>query len=367
MTSIDTRSSNQDRANLRAAFLHAAGWADARVNAVAGDASSRSYERLTHNGRTVILMNAPPGAESAACPVDATPETRKQLGYNAMARLAGPNLHAFLEVSKALRHAGLSAPEIIAADPDHGFALMEDLGDDLYARAISGGADEYTLYETAVDALFTLHRSKIEPPSGKNYQMLTYDPTAMAAEIALLPEWYMPFRHGTPESGNSNPEFGLAFAAAFDDVLADLPAPSTIVLRDYHAENLLWLPARQNIQRVGVIDFQDGLFGHASYDLVSLLEDARRDVCSDLAAAMFERYAAMSDADTQALRAEYAILGAQRNAKILGIFARLVVRDAKPRYADLLPRVEAHFRRNIAHPALRPVKDVIASALPEFS
>ncbi len=355
------------RAGERAAFLGAAGWGAARAEAIAGDASTRSYERLRLGERTAVLMNAPPAAESAPCPPDATDAERRELGYNAMARLAGPNLNAFLAIARALGDAGLSAPEVYAADPETGFALIEDLGDWLYARAIPDGADETALYANAVDALLALREADPEPPCGARYRMLSYDRLAMEAEVALVTEWWWACKTGARPS----PDLAAEHAAAWDAVLAELSAPHALILRDYHAENLLWLPDRAGHRRVGVIDFQDGLFGHAAYDLVSLLEDARRDVAPGLAEDMIARYCERSGSapgfDAQAFRRDYAILGAQRNAKILGVFARLIRRYGKPRYAQFLPRVEAHFRSDLARPALAPVRAFYARRLPEIA
>lgn len=343
------------RAGERRDFLARAGWAAARATPMTGDASTRSYERLDLNGRPAILMNAPPAAEGAACPPEASPEERRRLGYNAMARLAGPNLNAFVAIAGAARASGLSAPGIIAADPSTGFAIIEDLGDGLFAHAIPGGAPEFDLYAAAIDALLALRKAAPTPPKAPGYQMLAYDETAMEAEAMLVPEWYWPHLKSAPASD----DLKAAYRAAWAPVLAKLPVPSIMVLRDYHAENLLWLPAREGFKRAGVIDFQDGLVGNPAYDLVSLLEDARRDVASDLAMAMIRRYAAgaadFGDFDEASFRRDYAILGAQRNAKILGIFARLINRDKKPRYAEFFPRVESHFRRDLAHPELAPV------------
>lgn len=343
------------RAGERREFLARARWGAARATPITGDASTRSYERLDLNGRPAILMNAPPAAEGAACPPEASPEERRRLGYNAMARLAGPNLNAFIAIAGAARAAGLSAPEIIAADLRSGFAIIEDLGDDLYARAIPRGAPEFDLYAAAIDALLALRKASPAPPRASGYTMLAYDDTAMAAETMLVPEWYWPYLKGDAASGDLIAEYRASWAP----VLSKLPAPSLMVLRDYHAENLLWLPARDGFKRAGIIDFQDGLVGNPAYDLVSLLEDARRDVAPDLAEAMIRRYAAgaeaFSDFDEESFRRDYAILGAQRNAKILGIFARLINRDRKPRYAEFFPRVEDHFRRDLAHPDLAPV------------
>ncbi len=349
------------RAEERRAFLERSGWGAAIAFPMAGDASTRSYERLSLGASNAILMNAPPAAESAACPPEASPATRRALGYNAMARLAGPNLNAFTAVAAALRGAGLSAPDVYAADAAQGFAIIEDLGDDLYARAIPNGAVEGDLYGAAIDALLALREAAPAAPAQATYRMLTYDQTAMEAEVALVPDWYWPHLKGEPANDAARNDY----AAAWSGVLVKLPPPSTLVLRDFHAENLLWLPDRRAHQRAGVIDFQDGLYGNAAYDLVSLLEDARRDVSPDLAEAMIRRYAAgargFSDFDEEAFRRDYAILGAQRNAKILGIFARLIRRDGKPRYADFFPRVEGHFRRDLQHSELSGVATFFAT------
>jgi aminoglycoside/choline kinase family phosphotransferase len=277
-----------------------------------------------------------------------------------MARLAGPNLNAFTAIAETARAAGLSAPGIIFADPSTGFAIIEDLGDELFARAIPNGAPEFELYSSAIDALIALRKAAPAPPDVPGYRMLSYDATAMEAEVMLVPDWYWPYLKGAAASDDLKAEY----LAAWAPVLAMLPPPSIMALRDYHAENLLWLAGREGFKRAGIIDFQDGLVGNPAYDLVSLLEDARRDVSPDLAEAMIRRYAAGAAAlgafDEDAFRRDYAILGAQRNAKILGIFARLINRDRKPRYAEFFPRVEAHFRRDLAHPDLAPVANFFA-------
>ncbi|WP_428407087.1 aminoglycoside phosphotransferase family protein [Hyphococcus sp.] len=351
------------RDEARQNFLKASGWGEAAAAPLAGDASTRSYQRLHLNGRPAVLMIAPPGAETAACPPDADEGVRRALGYNAMARLAGPNLNAFTTLSNALRGSGLSAPEIYAADPAAGFALLEDLGDDLFAR-VAGKIDEEMLYRAAIDALARLHESGAEPPRSDAYAMLDYDPLALEAEAALLMEWYWPLKKGAPASDDLMTEY----LSLWRDIFKNLSAPHVYVLRDYHAENLLWLPDRKDAARVGVIDFQDALYGHAAYDLVSLLEDARRDVAPQLAEKMIAYYASFGSPqfDQQGFFRDYAILATQRNAKILGIFARLAKRDNKPRYLDLLPRVEAHFRRDLARPEAAPLRAFFAKHLPEL-
>ena len=351
---------------LRAAFVEKAGWSDAAAKPLAGDASTRSYERLEKAGRRAVLMIAPPGAEADACPVDAAPEQRRALGYNATARLAGPNLNAFVTLSRSLKVAGLSAPEIYAADAATGFALIEDLGDDLYARIVER-EDETLLYRSAIDALIALRSANPPQPSDDNYTMLNYDPTALAAEADLLIDWYWPLKHGN----EINQEQRAEFVALWRDQLEKLSAPHSFVLRDYHAENLIWLPDRRGVERVGIIDFQDALYGCAAYDLASLLEDARRDVDPDFAVQMIEYYAQRAAAvgafDRAAFERDYAILAAQRNAKILGVFARLAKRDKKPRYLDLLPRVEGLFRRDLKRPEIAPLQDFFARHFNEFA
>lgn len=344
------------------AFLTETGWADAERTPVAGDASSRSYERLHKGDRAAILMIAPPNAESAPCSADASAAERKALGYNAQARLAGPNLHAFIDIANALTRAGLSAPEIYHADAGLGLALIEDLGDDLFATAVEK-AGERPLYEAAIDTLAALRAAKIAPPVGDDYVMLSYDAQAMMAEVDLLAQWYWPLR----KNGEISADLQAEYTALWSERLAHLSAPHIMALRDFHAENLLWLPNRGPIKNVGMIDFQDALYGHAAYDLASLLEDARRDVPADLADAMIVRYAdraELNEAGQEQFRRDYAIIAAQRNAKILGIFARLAKRDNKPRYLEFLPRVEAHFRHDLSRPGLESLANFMRTHLP---
>ncbi|MEM9495334.1 MAG: phosphotransferase [Pseudomonadota bacterium] len=347
-------------------FLAEAGWAGAKRTPLAADASSRSYVRLYGASSTALLMMAPPGAEEAACPPGASAAMRRKLGYNALARLAGPNLNAFVEIAATLRGAGLSAPDIYAADAGAGLAVIEDFGDGLFARAIERGADEEALYGAAIDALAALAEKDPARPSGAGYAMQTYDAPALLAEAALLIDWYWPLKKGAPAADNVKATYNDLWRSA----LRGLSRPHVIVLRDYHAENLLWLPDRDGAARAGVIDFQDALYGHSAYDLVSLLEDARRDVDSGLAKKLLIRYIdrrGKSGAfDLPRFEADYGLLAAQRNAKILGIFARLAKRDGKDRYLSLLPRVEAHFRRDLARDGLQDLRTFFADALPEL-
>ncbi len=354
-----------DRQDQIEEFLKEAGWHRASRDALTADASTRTYQRLAREGKNALLMNAPLSAEQPCCPPEATPEERRSLGYNAEARLAGPNLHAFVETARLLREAGLSAPEIYAFEAGTGLALIEDLGDNLYARYITSSEQEHKLYASAVEALAHLHQSVPGWPVSPNYTLQDYDDVALLAETRLLTQWYLPHRDGLTLTDQMVQDYeGL-----WTELLKNLSSPAVFVMRDYHAENLLWLDNRDGIRRTGVIDFQDGLIGHRAYDLVSLLEDARRDVPLDLVQEMRGMYVKRMKAfdnnfSQDAFESDYSILAAQRNAKILGIFARLVKRDSKPKYDGLLPRVEAHFRRDLARPGLERLRDWAKTSLP---
>jgi len=353
-----------ERAARRSSFLEQAGWGAARIEPFPGDASTRAYFRLTAGARSAILMDAPGGAEAPACPPGASPADRAALGYNALARLAGPDTGAFAALAGALSARGFSAPRIHEADLDQGFLLIEDLGDTLFARTIPAGAPEAELYGAAADTLAAIYRSSFETEPeafGRRWPVQGYDETALLAETGLFLDWYAPFRGIAPGEA-ARADWEAAWRAVFPVLGAHAPG---LVLRDYHAENLIWLPERSGEARTGLLDFQDALFGHPAYDLVSLLEDARRDVAPGLAGPVTDRFfAAAGLAGREAFDAAAAVLAAQRNAKILGIFVRLAQRDAKPRYLELLPRVARHFVSDISHPALAPVRAAVREIAP---
>lgn len=340
------------------AFLREAGWGDATIAALQGDASTRRYLRVERGGKPAILMDQPPGVETPPCPQNASAEERHALGYNAVARLAGPDCARFLAAGRYLRGRGLSAPEIYAADPQQGFILLEDLGDRLYGEALSAGADETELYGAAIDALAQLHREPAPTALAPDKPLYAYDETALMAEIELMTAWFLPLALGRA----AREEEVLEHRRLWHDAIGLLKgAPEVFVHRDYHSPNLLWLPERRDIARVGVIDFQDAVAGPRSYDIVSLLEDARRDVVPELAEALTRRYFERmrtqgTPVDAEHHRAEMAVMAAQRNTKIIGIFARLFKRDAKPRYLAHLPRMWGYLSRDLEHPALAPLK-----------
>jgi len=300
---------------------------------LAGDASFRRYYRLANAGRGAVLMDAPPPMEDI-----------------------GP----FIAVAEMLRDLGLSAPEIYSEDRARGFLLIEDFGDDSYTRLLARGADERVLYALAIDTLAALHRAVAE--RGRPAQP-PYDEIRLLDEAALLADWYAPDVLGAalPEQARDD------YLARWRDILplAALPTP-TLVLRDYHVDNLMLLPGRSGVRACGLLDFQDAVSGPASYDLVSLLEDARRDVPKNLRETMTQRYlASFPEIDRAAFARSAAILAAQRNCKIIGIFTRLWRRDGKPAYLAHIPRVWRLLEDDLAREkALRPIADWLDRHLP---
>ncbi|NNC59266.1 MAG: phosphotransferase [Erythrobacter sp.] len=298
-------------------FLDAVGWAGCLIHPIPGDASFRRYFRLVREGERSMLMHAPPPHE------DPRP---------------------FLTAASWLREAGARAPMILAEDVAQGWVLTEDFGDDRMRDWLDRNPQgEQGAYSAAIDALVPLHRTKAGP--FKPYDMETY-----LREARLLVEWYAPAMSLDIDSAG----YDAAWAAALAPLLERQGAGVT-VLRDYHAENIMLLnPSPDGSGEQGIIDFQDALAGHPAYDLVSLLQDARRDVDPSLEAQMLARYKAQV-ASHDTFDADYALLGAQRNAKIVGIFTRLYRRDGKPRYLEFVPRVWEAMERDLRHPALAPV------------
>lgn len=354
------------RQDLMADFLAAAGWETAEQHPLPGDASTRRYIRLHLGGRTAMLMDQPQDVESATAPAKATPLERTALGYNAIARLAGADCARFIAAANYLRRCGLNAPEIYASDLARGFLLIEDLGLHLYTDILDGGGSESELYAAAIDALVALHESPAPVSLCPDKPLFPYDETALLAEIDLLTEWFFPLAIGRrPDTSESEEHRALWHVA-----LKTLDSGAAVfVHRDYHAQNLLWRSARSGLARVGIIDFQDALAGSPAYDVVSLLEDARRDVSPELGEAMTSRYLERSRCTTSAadrahFRACAAVLAAQRNVKIVGIFARLAKRDGKTRYLAHIPRVWRYLERDLRHEVLAPLGQWYDSVLP---
>ncbi len=306
-------------------FLAGAGWPGAARRLLAGDASFRRYDRLTMGGASAVLMDAPPPRE---------------------------DVRPFIRVASLLTGLGLSAPRILAADEEAGLLLLEDLGDDTYARLLGAGADESALYRLAVDFLIELHRRVT--PEGLA-QLPPFDDERALREVRVPLEWYWPAVMAEPIDARLRDTYISAWASVLPLRHA---VPESIALFDFHIDNLLWLPERPGAAACGVLDFQDAVRAPVPFDLMSLIEDARRDVAPALAEALIQRYlAAFPALERSAFMQSFAVLGAQRHARILGTFARLWRRDAKPVYLSHLSRVWRQLEAALGHPATRPVRD----------
>lgn len=352
LTGFKSFATRAERVPKARAFLEEAGFGGAVRERLAGDASTRSYERLTLGERKVIFMNAPRRADG--------PPVRYGRPYSAIAHLA-EDVRPFVAMANGLRDRGFSAPELYATDIENGFVVLEDLGN----HGVVAGDPPAPIaerYRTAVDLLIALHSLALPGelpvvPDAKPHRLPNYDADALMIEIELLLDWYLPRLAATPSTTARN-AFLSFWRHAIEPVLA---APKTWVLRDFHSPNLLWLPEREGITRIGLLDFQDAMMGPAAYDLASLLQDARVDVPEALEIELFGRYVrARREADPRfdvaAFAQLYATLAAQRASKILGIFARLDQRDRKPQYLRHMPRVATYLQRALAHPSLAPLK-----------
>lgn len=310
------------------AFLQKSGWGEAVVRPLAGDASFRRYFRLSGEQGQALLMDAPPEHE---------------------------DVEAFMRVADALRAEGLSAPEILASDVENGFLLIEDFGDDVVGAVLKEDpTPERKIYAEAVDILAKLAASPLKislPP---------YDADFLMREVMLFPEWYAKSA-GLQVDVDS---YRAAWETVWADVVEETRREPVLTMRDYHVDNLMLLN-RPGLAGLGLLDFQDALAGHRAYDLISLLQDARRDVSPALEEEMFARFVeTVGITDKAGFRQSYEVLGAQRNVKILGIFVRLRDRDGRSGYVERLPRVWSYLDRNFAHPGLAPVAEWFAKYVP---
>lgn len=316
-----------DRHQLSQAFLASAGWAKARRRPLAGDASDRRYERLTLGDQSAVLMDAPPGK--------------------------GDDPADFLRIGRHLRGIGLSAPDCLAEDLANGFLLLEDLGDGVFARTVlADPALEAPLYHLAVDVL--AHLQSRPAPAG--LPDLAASDWAEAATLAL--DWY---RFAITGERVATDEFVRRLTEALSE---HSDGPRVLILRDFHAENLMWLPDRAGLSRVGLLDFQLGQMGQPVYDLVSLLQDARRDVSGPTIRACLAAFADRTGAEAAAVRRSVTVFGAQRALRILGIFARLCLVAGKPGYLAMMPRVWGQLQQNLAAPELQGLRGLCDDLLP---
>jgi aminoglycoside/choline kinase family phosphotransferase len=312
-----------DRLALHAPFLAAAGWEGADISLLAGDASFRKYYRVRRGGEIAVLMDAPPPQE---------------------------DVRPFTAIARHLEGMGLSAPRILHEDAEQGFLLIEDLGDDTYTRLLADGrTDETVLYLLATDVLIDIHRRADAIPAG----LAPYDANLLWREASLFTDWYLPAVTSQETDAGLRDSFEAAWRQVFPAVLA---SPQTLVLRDYHVDNLLLLEGREGVARCGLLDFQDAVAGSVAYDFISLVEDARRDVPDAVSDACRMHYLdAFPALDRDGFDAACRILAAQRHTKVIGIFTRLCMRDGKPDYLRHMPRLWRLLEAALAHPSLDPV------------
>lgn len=314
-----------DRQELRRHFLEQNNWDGEDCPLLAGDASFRKYYRLHRKGEHVVLMDAPPPQE---------------------------DVRPFIKIAQFLVDHGFSAPRIFAQDPKNGFLLIEDLGDNTYTRLLQNSTDERHLYKLATDVLVELHKDVTDLPDN----LPPYDQELLTNEALLLTDWWMKAAFGDEYlTAQMRESYIQAWQPCFDYLQEQ---KKVLVLRDYHVDNLLLLPDRPDWAACGLLDFQDAVAGSGIYDLMSLLEDARRDIKPSLIEEMKMRYTrAFPDLEPEEFNTLFAILGAQRHAKVIGIFARLCMRDDKPLYLQHMPRVWRLLERSLRHPILKDVKN----------
>ena len=351
-----------DRARALRRLLARTGWDEADRVVMQGDASSRAYERLVRpDGEKAVLMISPARSDG--------PPVRDGKPYSAIVKLA-EKVEAFVAMDRGLRALGFSAPRIHGEDLEHGLLLLEDLGSE---PVIENGAPRPERYAEATRLLAKLHATDLPTnlpvADGIEHVIPAYDLEALLFEAELLPEWYAPAIGSVTLSNSDRAEFLELWRDALGALLTE---PRTWVLRDYHSPNLIWLPDREGLERVGLIDFQDAVLGHPAYDLASLLQDARVDASADFELRLLglytrERRNRDPAFDIEAFARAYAVLAAQRATKILGIFARLDKRDGKPGYLAHLPRIEGYLARNLAHPALAALRTWHEKHLPRLA
>ncbi|MGF1605503.1 MAG: aminoglycoside phosphotransferase family protein [Rhodothalassiaceae bacterium] len=314
------------------ALLARAGWQDAQRAWLVADASFRRYCRLTLNGATRLLMDAPPDRE---------------------------DVRAYMAIAQHLRARGLSAPEVFAADPAQGYLLIEDFGPRTYNRALAERpGDALGLYTRAVDVLAVLHQApapdQLLLPNGTTWPLPRYDPDLIADHVSLFGQWYLP-------AIGRDPQAAAAIEAAVT-AQAPVPARPVLCLRDYHIDNLMVLPNRSEVAAVGLLDFQDAVAGHPAYDLMSLVEDARHDVAE--ADRLIRHYLTRTGQAEEPFRRAFARWGMVRHLRILGTFARLWRRDGKDRYLQHIPRVWRHLDRAVEAAGETALQKALAQLVP---
>ena len=341
-------------------FLNSSDWKHAHRQLVAGDASGRHFERLSQDGRTAILMSSPTINHGSL--------TQAQKNYRKVAKLS-ESVGSFVAIADGLRSLGFSAPEILDADIDAGFVLVEDLGAESIAGLEGPIAARYGEAATLLAQLHILELPRELPVQGfSQYQLPNYDIEALLAEVGLFLDWYVPAIQQKEVTKSAREQFLTLWRKTLEPCILGQP---TWTLRDYHSPNLFWLEGREGTKRIGLIDIQDAVWGHPAYDLCSLLQDARVSVSEQLELELFECYIQYrrrydSEFDIASFVASYAIYAAQRATKVLGIFVRLDKRDGKAEYLRFLPQIQAYLCRNLRHEALRDYREWLSQYCDEL-
>jgi N-acetylmuramate 1-kinase len=343
-----------ERETRRQSFLEAAGWGSADYAQVAGDASLRQYARLTRGDETSMLMDWPAGPDA---PVGAGHSS-----YSKLAHLA-EDVRPFVAVGDYLRGCGLSAPEIIAADYEAGFLLLDDLGQGDFGKSIERGhgpAGEALddMYRAGLDVLVTLQEAGTPGPlpvgDGTFHTVPSFDDGIYRIETAMPLDWYLPVVMGREASAGLKAEYAQIWTDLWSLIEA---GPRTLFLRDFHSPNILWKSGATGLDRIGLIDYQDALIGSCAYDPVSFLQDARRDVPRERETAMQSYFVEAKKSvdfrfDVEEFAAAYAVLGAERALRLMGLWPRLLKRDNKPNYMQHMARTHDYLKRNLEHPSL---------------
>ncbi|MEL7111706.1 MAG: phosphotransferase [Pseudomonadota bacterium] len=354
-------SSDAQRLEQIHAFLNQADWHGARLQWFDQDASTRRYARLSHpEGHTAILMDAP-RIEDAPCTPEMTAEDRQSLGWNAMTRLASSRVDAFVLIADHLLKAGLRVPKILSHDTELGLALLEDFGDQReFARLIETGTAEIPLYQQAAKDLAKLHqypKPHILEKDGDRWPILEFDGVALAANADLFADWFHAYDPGARMTDADRRDWGRIRDSLIDQAAA---FPREFTLRDYHAENLLWLPE----ERIGLLDFQDAVIGWDAWDMAMLTQDARRPVSTEARDVSIRTYLDAAGKDEAPFQERLAVIGTLNALRIAGVFARLMKRDGKARYEAFMPRQKLMLARNLLHPAAAEMRAFIAETSP---
>lgn len=321
------------REELIQAFLQTAGWGEAQRGRLAGDASFRHYDRLNRQGEPAVMMDAPPPKE---------------------------DVRPFVRIARHLEKLGLSAPRLLAVDEVNGLLLLEDLGDNTYTKLLADNHDEEALYALATDVLAEIAAR----PDAMPDTLPPYDDERLLTEAELLMDWYVPTVLGAVLSSEARAEYTEIWQRLFP--VARL-VPNTLVLRDFHVDNLMLLD-RPGLKACGLLDFQDAVAGPATYDLMSLLEDARRDIPVLLIERMKQRWLSrFPQIDRTVFEASWAVMAAQRHAKVIGIFTRLYKRDGKAGYLVHIPRVWRLLENACRHPVLSELARWLDRYIPKES